>query len=360
MESTTPLPEIATQRLYNQGLLQANHTGISAIVAHLGAVQAQDYAMAKWALGARLPGVTDTIIEEAIDKGEIIRTHILRPTWHFVSAPDLRWMLALTAPHIKRLLVRVNQQFGLTDAVCLKSNKIIAKTLENRQLTREELMSELQKHNIPTDELRSTHLMFSAELEGIVCNGSRRGKQFTYALLDERVPPAKPLHKEEALAKLALRYFTSHGPATLKDFAWWSGLPAADARNALESAKSGLHAEKIGATEYWYPLSDKMPLVAANSVHFLPAFDEFMVGYTDRSASLNPAFTKSAITGNGIFKPIIVVNGKVIGLWKRSVKKDRVSVETFYFDPRERLKKNAALTATEPFGAFLGLKTVLI
>lgn len=347
--------DIAFQRLINQQISRTSLVTARDIVAHLGAMQAQDYAMAKWAVGARLPGATDETIEQAIDAAEIIRTHILRPTWHFVAAADLRWMLALTAPHILRRMSTYFQQLGLTDDIRRKSNKIVAKALEGRQLTREEVMAELKKAGIPIDAMRSMHLMFSAELEGIACNGSRRGKQQTYALIDERIPTAKPLHKEEALAKLALRYFGSHGPATLKDYIWWSGLPAADARAGLEMAKSGLIFEKTGDKEYWFAEPPVHP-TPSNAVHFLPAFDEFMVAYTDRSAALDPAFGKDTITANGIFKPVIVVNGKVTGLWKRTVKKDRVAIEPLYFNPAEVPGADVAAAAVQPFGAFLGLQ----
>ena len=347
--------EIACQRLVNQQISSTGFVSAREIVAHLGAMQAQDYAMAKWAIGARLPGATDETIEQAIDNAEIIRTHILRPTWHFVAAADLRWMLALTAPHIRRRLSTYSQQLGLSDEICLKSNNIMAKILEGRQLTREEIMQDLNKAGIPTDPMRAMHLMFSAELEGIACNGPRRGKQHTYALIDERVPPTKPMLKEEALAELARRYFTSHGPATIKDFIWWSGLPAADARAGLEMAKSVLVCEKMDNKEYWFAVANT-ERAASGAVHFLPAFDEFMVAYTDRGASLDPAFGKATITSNGIFKPIIVVNGKVTGLWKRTVKKDRVMVEPLYFNPAVILDTNVAAAAIKPFGTFLGLR----
>jgi hypothetical protein len=301
---------------------------------------------------------------------------------------------------IEKMSTYLSSNWTWTIDIRLKSNKIIAKALEGRQLTREEIMSELKKADIRTDELRSAHLMFFAELEGIACNGSRRGKQHTYALIDERVPPTKPMLKEEALAELARRYFTSHGPATIKDFIWWSGLPAADARAGLEMAKSGLVCEKMDDKEYWFAAANT-ERAASGAVHFLPAFDEFMVAYTDRGASLDPAFGKATITSNGIFKPIIVrqwespglwkrtvkkdrviveplyfnpavvldtnvvaaaikpiivVNGKVTGLWKRTVKKDRVMVEPLYFNPATVLDTNVAAAAIKPFGAFLGLQ----
>lgn len=352
------LKDIAHLRLKNQHIRAGRLTVAEALVAHLGAVQAQDYAMAKWALGARLPGATDESIEQTLNDARIVRTHILRPTWHFVSAADLRWMLALTAPHIRRRVAPYFRQLGLHDEICLRSYKSIARMLQGRQLTRDEIMSELKSEGLPTDELRSTHLMFGAEIEGIVCSGPRRGKQHTYALIDERVPPVKPLHREEALAELARRYFGSHGPATLKDYIWWSGLPAADARAGLEMAKPGLVCEKVEGKEYWFVDTGSTP-TPTSSVFFLPAFDEFMVAYADRGAALDPTYNKDTITANGIFKPIIVAEGQVVGLWKRTFRKDKVLIEPSYFHPSKAPERETLEAAIASFGAFSGLPVAI-
>ena len=308
------------------------------------------------AIGTRLPGTTDADIEAAIDRAEILRIHILRPTWHFVPAADIRWMLQLSGPHIQRTLATYYRQTGFDDALRLQCNRLIAKMLEGKQLTRPEIMAELGKVGIPTQELLSAHIMYNAELEGIVCNGSRRGKEHTYALLNERVPPGKTLSKEEALGELARRYFSSHGPAALKDYVWWSGLPAAEARAGLEMTKSQFICEKVNGKEYWFAESAAAAVLPPGHLVFLPAFDEFLVAYTDRSASLDPALSKTAITGNGIFKPVIVAGGRVTGIWKRTVKNDRVLIEASYFNPAEALEKSLVETAARPFADFLGLK----
>lgn len=343
--------EIARLRLARLQIAGTECRSIGALVARLGAMQAQDYAMAKWAVGVRLPGVTDEAVELALDRGEIVRTHVLRPTWHFVAAEDLRWMLALTAAHIYRSMRASFAELGLTEELRLKSNLAVAKALENGHLTREALMAVLKTSGIPVDELRSSYLMFCAELEGIVCNGARQGKQHTYALVDEKIPPSPTLPREEALARLAARYFGSHGPATIRDFQWWSGLPAADARAGLEAAKPGLFSEKTADKEYWFAAPEPGP--AGSAIHFLPAFDEYIVGYTDRSAVLDPAFGKEAITINGIFKPVIVVEGKVTGLWKRTAKKDHLLLETRFFDPGDTLDAATVRSAVQPLGDFL-------
>ncbi len=217
-------------------------------------------------------------------------------------------------------------------------------------------MAELKKKKITADNLQATHIMFDAELNGIVCNGPMRGKQFTYALMDERIPPTKRLAKEEALAELSERYFTSHGPATVQDFAWWSGLPAPDARTGLEMVKGKLVSEKIESKTYWFaPPVSQANAVPKSSSLFLPAYDEFMISYTDRSASLDPRFSKLTLVGNGIFRPIIVVDGKIIGIWLRTIKKDHIVIETRFFHSKQKLKKKEIEALIQPFGKFLNL-----
>lgn len=347
--------DISRLRLAHQQITGTAFTAIRDLVAHMGALQAQDYAMVKWAIGARLPGVTDALVEQAFDEGTIVRTHLLRPTWHVVAATDLRWMLALTAPHVMAIAASEWRRLGLDTATLHRANAVVAKALAGgRHLTRRELMTELDRAGIATDSYRSIHLMFHAELTGLVCNGPLRDKQFTYALLDEKVPPGPVFSREEALAELAKRYFTSHGPAMVTDFAWWSGLTLTAARAAAEAAQTDLTVEKIGAQTYYSP---KNAATAAPAPAFLlPAFDEFMVSYKDRSAALDPAFAKDAITGNGIFKPIIVVDGRVVGIWKRTVKKDAVLIETQFFAGSGQPDEIALAASMERFGAFLGMR----
>src|SRR6266571_3866 len=233
---------IAHRRLHNQHITRRTLETPQALVEWLGAVQAQDFAAAKWALGLRLQGVTDEDIEQAFTDGAILRTHVMRPTWHFVSPADIRWLLALTAPRVNTVNASWYRKLELDDALFLSSNAVLAKALQGgKQLTRPELVSVLQQAGIATgDVLRFTYIMIRAELDGIVCSGARQGKQFTYALLDERAPQARTLDHDEALAEFARRYFTGHGPATLQDFVWWSGLSVADARAGLDMVKSQL------------------------------------------------------------------------------------------------------------------------
>jgi len=327
------LSDVANTRLASQQISATNFKTAKQLVSWMGAMQAQDYNMAKWAIGVRLSNTTDKIIQTAIDKGDIIRTHLLRPTWHFVSADDIYWMLQLSAPRIKVSIKTRNKQLGLTTKIISKSNSIIEKALAGgKHLTREELMAKIEKAKIRTDEYRSGHLMLEAELDGIVCSGSINGLKQTYALLEERIAKPKAITQEEALAKLAQKYFESRYPATLQDFTWWSGLSASNARQGLEMIRSTLISVNIGSQTFWFPSSFKKPIDFSESAYLLPAFDEFTISYKDRSASVSLKDQIRLNTFNGIFKPIIVINGNVVGIWNRTIKNDKFIIETKFFN----------------------------
>lgn len=347
---------IAQMRLANQRIITTDLTTPKAVVTHMGALQAQDYTMAKWAVGLRMPNATDALIESALDAGQLVRTHVLRPTWHLVAAEDARWLLKLTAPHIYPAMKSWNIKLGLDAATYNKSNKIIEHALaNNNHLTRDELTMVLTKNGIEAATSRSTLLMFSAELEAIVCNGVMRGKQQTYALMDEKVPKGLVFTREEAISALAQRYFNSHAPATLHDFQWWSGLPMGDARKGIEVLKNDFASEKIDNQTYYFK-PNYQATQPTESIHFLPSFDEFLVSYKDRSAAIAPHLKALAMTSNGIFKPVIVVNGQVIGVWKRDIKKNALLIDCQYFNPKITLSKDIAAAQLKPFGDFYNLK----
>lgn len=352
--------DIARTRLHNQHIAGNTCTTPQEVVSWLGAMQAQDYTMAKWGIGIRLPGITEAEVEQAVTDGKIIRTHILRPTWHFVAAGDIRWMIGLSARKLSNSLKTMNHKLELTEPVLNKCSKLIEKALAgNRHLTRPELMALLERNKIATDDLRSSHIMFAAELSGLVCNGPRRGKQHTYALLEERVPAAAAIKREEAIALLTRRYFTSHGPATLADFAWWANLTGKEIRQGLDANKDHLFSEMIGGQEYWQAFTAGPVSNSRNTVHLLPAFDEFMVSYKDRSASLNPALGSAVITANGIFKPMILSKGKIIGSWKRTPQKEVMVVEPDFFSPELSLTQRALQPALKAFSSFLQQEAVM-
>jgi hypothetical protein len=349
--------DIAQQRLLNQRLASPAFEQPVDVVQWLGAVQSQDYAAAKWALGLRMHGAMDDAIEQAFAAGAILRTHVMRPTWHFVAPADIRWMLALTAPRVHAASAYQYRSLELDDAIFAHSNDTLAKALQGgRQLTRSELTSALKQAGIAADNLlRFTYLIMRAELDGVICSGARQGKQFTYALLEERAPQAKVFDRDEALAELSRRYFTSHGPATLQDFVWWSGLTTTDARNGLEMIKSQLLRETIDNQTYWFSSSMPPAQDCSQAAYLLPNYDEYIVGYTDRSAAVDAARTKHLDPrGNVLFSHIIVIDGRVVGTWKRTFNKDAVTLTPNLLTPLNEAETRAFAAAIDRYGAFLG------
>lgn len=351
---------IASSRLQNQQISQRHLTTVEQIVAWHGAMQAQEYTSVKWAIGLRLPGGTDAIVEAAIDAAAIVRTHILRPTWHFVAAADLRWMMRLSAPQIMTQAASRARELGLDAATFHRCNDLIARTLEGgKQRTRSELAEALQAGGVSVDSSRMVHLMMQAELDLVVCNGSRRGKEQTYALVDEHIPATAQPDREESLALLAHRYFSSHAPATLPDFIWWSGLKVGDARKALELIKTELRSLELAGISYWMPKGYELSPAAEHSAFLLPAFDEFLVSYKDRSASLDPAHTAHSITSNGIFKPVVVLDGRVAGVWSKTEKKSAVVIEPQLFKAIGPDEKKGMARAAAHFAKFMEKEVVL-
>ncbi len=349
---------IAQQRLHNQLITRQTFEKADDVVRWLGAVQAQDYAAAKWALGLRMQNSTDEIIEQAFAVGAILRTHVMRPTWHFVSPADIRWLLALTAPRVNAGNASWYRRLELDDALFIRSNAVLAKALQGgKQLTRAELVSVLQRAGIATDELqRFSYIIMRAELDGIVCSGARRGRQFTYALLDERAPQAMTLDRHEALAEVASRYFTSRGPATLQDFVWWSGLTVADARTGLEMVTTQLMHEVVDGQKYWFSSSASPSNDLSQTVYLLPNYDEYIVGYTDRSAVFDASHAQHLdARGNVLFQHTIVLNGLVVGTWKRILKKDEVMLTPSLFTPLTKDETHALAASAERYGEFLNM-----
>ena len=327
----------------------------------MGAMQSQDFIMAKWAIGVRLPASTHEIVEEAFNKGDIIRTHVMRPTWHFIVKEDVRNLLQISSARILTTNRSRDRQLELAESIFSKSNKIIEKVLlDGKHLTRDEIAAKLQMEGIKTDENRASHLLMRAEMEGIICSGPVKNKRQTYAMLDERVPLSKPLLKEEILATLAQRYFISHGPARLQDFAWWSGVPLGEARKALENVKYTLISETIDSETFWLDGSIQIPENFEDSAYFLPAYDEFIISYADRSASLPAEVNSRAVSSNGLFRPVVVINGQVKGLWKRSLVKEKLRVEVSMFHQPDKKTKSNLVNAIESYGHFLGKEKEIV
>jgi hypothetical protein len=316
---------ISALRSFNQQITNSKFKTAKEITSWLGAIQAQDYNMAKWALGIRFNNSTEIVINKEIDSGSIIRTHLLRPTWHFVSSNDIYWIQELTAPQIKSSLNYRDKQLGLTDNIFKKCNRVFEKTLRDaNHKTREELIQELINARIKVDNNRASHIFLRAEIDGIICSGKQKGGKTTYAILAEWVPIKNRTYRDEALKELALRYFTSRGPATIQDFSWWSGLSSSNSKLALELNKSNLISETIENKTFWFVDSSDMPEQINKEIYLLPAFDEFLISYRDRTASLLSIDNKKTISNNGIFYPTILMGGQIIGTWKRNVKGNHI------------------------------------
>jgi len=347
--------DIARLRLHNQSIAKSTFEQPADVVAWLGAVQAQDYLGSLWAVGLRMRKAVEADIERALANRTIIRTWPMRGTLHFVAAADVRWMLELLTPRIVAGNARrLHRQYGLDEATFARSKDLFARALEGgKQLTRNAMYEVLESGAISTADQRGLHILSRLAQDGLICFGAREGKQQTFALLDEWAPMVKRMERDEALVELARRYFTSHGPATLQDFAWWSGLTTADAKAGLEMAKRFLAQEVSDGQTYW--LASSMPAAKDSSptAYLLPAFDEYTVAYKDRSAVLDPKYTKQVNSGNGIFYPTIVMDGQVVGTWKRTIKKDTLVITPSPFTKLKRAETHSLAEAASRYGEFL-------
>ncbi len=308
---------IKSIRLRSQQLSRPAFDRPEEAVSWMGAVQAQHHAMSKWAVGIRLKAGGGEAVERALREGKILRTHVMRPTWHLVAAEDLRWMLKLSASRIRAANDSLARTHGLelTERFYARCNRLLEDMLRgHKSLTRQEIAQELERAGIPADAPRMTRLLMRAETEGIVCSGVDRDGTHTYALLEERVTPARELHREEALARLAEKYFRSHSPATLSDFVWWSGLPLTEARRAIGSLGARLVSLRFGVRELLVHESWKgTDNAAGHEVHFLPPYDEYLLGYKDRSDVLASEFRARAFNAWGVFYPVVSYGGRIVG-----------------------------------------------
>ena len=347
---------IAQRRLVSQHIARPPGETPAEVVRWLGAVQAQDFLGALWAVALRTPGASEQDVEAAIAARQIVRTWPMRGTIHFVAPEDARWMLELLAPRVIRGTQSRLRGLEIDDAVLATSASALSKALEkNEQLTRAALYDVLGEVGIVASGSRGLHILGQLSMQGLLCFGARAGKQPTFALLEQYAPDAKSLPKDEALARLTLRYFRSHGPATIKDFMWWSGLTTAEARQGLGAVGGELASETVEGQEYYFSPDVQDVTIDAAQAFLLPPFDEFLVAYRDRSASLDPAHKDLVVPGgNGIFNPIIVINGEVLGTWKRTFKKKNVAISFAPFGALSSAQRDACAAAAEQYRAFVG------
>lgn len=332
--------ELLQYRIYNQQLHRPVPHTPETLVAYMGAVQAQDYAMAKWAIGLRMQDPREQPIEDAIHNGGIIRLHIVRPTWHFVTTENARWMMQLSAPYIQKAARYIDLQTGLTAAIYAKARKVLEKELEQEDLSKEAIMDRLTQRGIQVDNLLTTQLLIRAETEMLICSGKRKDRRFTYTLFDKRVASVSGISREEALARLATLYFKTRGPATVKDFAWWSGLSATDATKGWRAIEKQLTAVVTNGVTYWM-FDTGMPVPTAIPHSFLlPPYDELTVSYSESRRLLFDG--EGALVGNGIFRPVMMEKQKLTGIWKRTEKKNGIELG-FSFLPQHPGKPSRPL-----------------
>ena len=353
--------DISRLRLCNTGLTGSPFVSPAEAVSHSGAVQAQDFSAAAWSLGLRIRDATRDTIEQAFNDGKILRTHVMRPTWHFVMPEDIRWMLGLTASRVKAVLSHYDRKLGFDEALYARSNAAIVRALEGRSYrTRQELKGVLADAGIATDVQKLGHILVRAELDGLACSGPLRGKQFTYALLDDRVPQSGERTREESLDLLARRYFTSHGPAQLRDFSWWSGLSGKDSLAALDRIRPDFEESAQGGKTYWSSPDAGTKNPPAPAALLLSIYDEYSIAYQDRSAISDKRDIERMIAAGNALTGIIVLDGRVAGSWRKATKNSYIEIRLSPFRPLDENEREAVEREVSRYGRFVGLPAGIV
>jgi len=348
-------------RLANQQIIDRPFTQPAAVVAWLGAMQAQDYTGALWSIGLRMAQATEQAVAQALAERTIVRTWPMRGTLHFVAAHDARWLLALLTPRMIAQSAGRYRQLALDEATFTRSQALFANALQGgKAFTRDEMYQLLEQANIATAGQRGYHLLVRAAQDGLICFGAPSSNQQTFTLLDEWIPPTKPLTRDEALAELAHRYFTSHGPATLQDLVRWAGITVADAKRGIAGTGTALIQETGAGQLYWLAQSTPSTTSTAAPLYLLPGFDEYVLGYGDRTAILDPAYAPRICPGgNGVFNPTVVINGTITGTWKRTLQKRAVVIEWLPFHSFTTAEKTELVVAAQQYGKFLDMPVIL-
>ena len=351
--------DIGRARLANQHISRPAFSDAADVVRWLGAVQAQDYLGALWALGLRCKRATAASVEDAVARRAIVRTWPMRGTLHFVAAEDARWMLPLLTPRVITSAAGRYRQLELDNAVFARSARIAERAMEGGKCVRRDALYAIwNEAGIATHDSRGLHILGYLAQTGLICYGPRVGKQHTLALLEEWLPDVPALTRAEALGALARRYFTSHGPATVHDFAWWSGLTVTDARAGLESVTTELERVEQDGRTLWHPRTPASRS-GAGAVYLLPAWDEYTVAYRDRADVLDPKYAARVNAGGGVLKPVIVVRGEIVGSWQRTIAKGRAVIKPTLFKRLDRADWDAVVKTAGKYGRFVGLAAEL-
>jgi Winged helix DNA-binding domain len=352
--------DLAEKRMAAAGLAGPSWADAHDVVRRFGAVQSQEFGPALWSLRQRLSSGSEGALLAEFDAGTILRTHVLRPTWHFVLPADIRWLLTLTAPRVHAFNRYYYRKYELDDDVLARCRGLIERAVAARgPLTRAELAAVLRVGGIVADGLRLGLILMHAELEQLTCSGPRRGKQHTYALLDERVPESPATSVDEALAELTARYFASHGPATAKDFAWWSSLTMAQCRHGIELAAGRLESAIVDGVAYWVGESAPGAVAPAVSVQLLQPYDEYVVAYSESKHVVDRAGWGALRPELGGYIGIVIRDGQLAGFWKRTVKRADVTVDVQLYEPFDAMAMAALRAAVDDHARFLGRSGVL-
>ena len=342
------------QRFRTQRLSGSPLPSAEAAVRLLGAVQAQDYSGAKWSLGQRMSAATDAAIDRELDQGRILRTHVLRPTWHFVARDDIRWMLEQSAPRVLAQSAYYFRRLDLDAGVFRRTHEIFERELAGaRHRTRAELAAALRRRRIEASGQRLAYIVAEAELTGVVCSGALRGKQHTYALLEERAPGARRLAPDEALAELTRRFFEGHGPATLRHCAWWGGLTLGEARRGIEMAGTALRQVDVGRVAHWMRGDSPAPPARDRAAYLIPEYDEALLGYKEAALPDLPRAPGMERRRAAWVRPIVIRGGRA-GTWRRTTDRSEVLLETDVLARLDSAEEREVDKAAQRLGRFLG------
>ncbi len=340
-------------RLHSHGLAEPHTAAPAAVVARMGAIQAQLYESGKWTIGARA-GCTRRQVDDAIANGAIVRTWMMRGTLHFVPSADVRWMLALLTPPIITGSASRVRQLELDDGQFARAEAALSRELrQSGQLTRKQALAVLRAEGLSTDGQRGYALLSRASQRGLIAFGPQQGTQETFVLLDGVAPPGRTWQREEALVELARRYFTSHGPASAQDFARWSGLTLTDTRKAILALGGELEHDVYQGMDVYFATAQPQPTAGAL---LLAGFDEYVLGYRDRSPVLDHEHDGDVVPGkNGIFQPTLMLDGRVAGTWKAAEFRGAMTVEVLPFQPLSLEQEQALSRSATQYGGYLGL-----
>jgi hypothetical protein len=350
------LLRIAQRRLLNSGLWGVPFVRPQDVVGWFGAVQGQDYEPGKWSVAARTTPVTNAELDDLFDGGDILRTHALRPTWHFVLPADIRWIQELTGPRVHALNGTYYKRQGVDESLRSRCEGLFVRWLEQEgELTRHELGERLAVEGIPADGPRLAYVVMSAELNAAICSGRRRGATPTYALVSQRAPDAVEMSREEALAELTLRYFTSHGPATIHDFRWWSSLTLTDIRRGLELVGDRLLCEEIGGSTLWSNDRSRSENPPGSIVQLLQGLDEYTVAYAETKQLVDLAgIAPPPPTDGRAFFNVVIVDGQLAGWWRRTIGRQVIEIEIKLSRPLDAAEQEALSRTAEAYGRFHG------